>query len=78
MTRQKFDTPPAALAHLSPQARLKRAERVAELKALVEAGLYQVDTAALVRAMLRPRAQAPLGSAGARSLDRQPRAEHLS
>ena len=54
MTRQKFDTPPAALAHLSPQARLKRAERVAELKALVEARLYQVDTAALVRAMLRP------------------------
>ena len=78
MTRQKFDPPPAALAQLSSQALRHRAERVAQLKALVDAGLYHVDAASLVRAMLRRREELPFPTPGLRSLDRLPRAEHLS
>ena len=78
MARQIFDTPPAELSHLSAAALKARAERVAQLKILVDTGLYQVDAGSLVRAMLRHREQLPFAVPGSRSLDRQVRAQHLS
>ena len=62
---------------LSPQSSQARAVRVLQLKALVEAGLYVVDGAALARAILRRGWGAP-GARGApyarhaRALDSQP------
>ena len=78
MARQNLDTPPAELSHLSASALRHRKERVEQLKILVATGLYKVDPASLVRAMMRHRESLPFVVPGGRSLDRQLQAEHLS
>ena len=78
MARQNLDTPPAGLSHLSASALEARKARVEQLKILVATGLYKVDSASLVRAMMRHRETLPFSVPGGRSLDRQLRAEHLS
>jgi len=51
--RQNPDTHEAALVLFSSSALSARAERVARLKALIEAGLYKVDAGAIARALIR-------------------------
>ncbi len=68
---QNFDTPRETRLLTLPQAALRAREaRVQQLKALVEAGMYKVDSGSLARAILRAgRSAAALTRAPARSLD---------
>jgi anti-sigma28 factor (negative regulator of flagellin synthesis) len=75
MARQKIDTP---LEHLSPQARAAREQRVEQLRILVLAGLYRVDTDSLVRAMLRKPDELSSDLPDGRSLDRPFTGRHAS
>ena len=57
---------------LTPHALKARAERVRQVKALVEAGLYKVDAGSLARAILRAgRGGVQMVRPPARSLDRR-------
>jgi hypothetical protein len=69
VTRQNSDTPPVDFSYREQTMLLARSERVRRLKALVDAGLYKVDSASLARAIARRACTPMVVQSTARSLD---------